>query len=250
MYRYKFVIEYSGTASEVGWQHQPNKVSIQSILQEAAYKFCQENISFYGASRTDKGVHALHQVAHADFSKSYPVTTIKKALNFHLSVISGQVAISEVKFVHSEFHARFDAKIKTYRYDLCIRDCPNVLNKNNWRLISLPNLEEMQAAAKLLIGQHDFASFRDSQCQAKSSIRTISDIHFSINGNMISIFFVGQSFLHHQVRIMVGTLIDIGKGRKEINDIITILDSKDRNFAGPTAPPNGLFLEKIEFVSG
>lgn len=244
MFRYKFTIEYDGSASGVGWQTQPEKVSIQSILSDAAFKISGREVLFYGAGRTDRGVHALGQVAHADFVKSYPEHTLKRAMNFHLN--NKKVAVKAVEFVNDDFHARFSAKMKTYRYDICMQDYPNVINEKNWRISKELDVKAMECASAYFLGTHDFASFRDSSCQALISIRSIDEIRFVINANLLSIYFVGKSFLHHQVRIMVGTLVDVGLGRKN-SDINWIIACRDRTKAGPTAPPNGLFLEKIDF---
>ncbi|QEK38376.1 tRNA pseudouridine(38-40) synthase TruA [Candidatus Cytomitobacter primus] len=244
MFRYKFTIEYDGSAAEVGWQLQPDKVSIQSILSEAAFKLSQSHIIFHGAGRTDKGVHAYGQVAHADFLREYPLVSLKRGINFHLG--DHKVAIQNVEPVPNDFHARFEAKMKTYRYDICIRDYPNVLSPNNWRMVYKLNIDEMRNAAQFLLGKHDFTSFRDNNCQALSAERSIDEINFEVKRDIISIYFIARSFLHHQIRIMVGTLVDVGLGRKN-SDIRNIISSKSRDLAGPTAPANGLFLEKIEY---
>ncbi|QEK37801.1 tRNA pseudouridine(38-40) synthase TruA [Candidatus Cytomitobacter indipagum] len=243
MFRYKFTIEYDGAAANAGWQVQPGKISIQSLLSDAAFELSKSKILFYGSGRTDRGVHALGQVAHADFFKSYPLFSLKQGMNFYLT--GKKVAIKEVELVSQDFHARFSAKIKTYRYDICMQDYPNVINLKNWRISRNLDIKKMEEESKFLLGVHDFASFRSSHCQAATSIRSIDEINFIIRGNILSVYFVGKSFLHNQIRAMIGTLVDIGMGR-QIN-IKSIMQSKDRKKAGQTAPPGGLFLEKIDF---
>ncbi len=244
MFRYKFTIEYDGSASEVGWQSQPEKISIQSILSDAAKKLCQKDVVFHGAGRTDKGVHAYGQVAHADFVKKIPLLSLKRGMNFYL--LNKRVSIKEVEHVENDFHSRFNAKLKKYRYDLCIRDYPNVLNLKVWKLHKSLDINLMKKASNFLLGEHDFTSFRDTNCQALSPIRSIENIYFEIKDDIVSVFFIAKSFLHHQVRVMVGTLVDVGKGRIDY-DIRNILESKCRCDAGPTAPALGLFLESIDF---
>ncbi len=243
MFRYKFTIEYHGDAAEAGWQSQPDRISIQSILSDAAEKFCQQKIVFHGAGRTDKGVHAYAQVAHADFTIKYSLQNLKRGLNFYL--FDQKVSITNVQCVDQDFHARFSAKLKRYRYDLCIRDYPNVLNTQNWRMHTKLDLNLMKKSAEFLLGEHDFTSFMDSQCQA-APVRSIDKIYFECQKDMISIFFIAQSFLHHQVRIIVGTLVDVGKGKVHY-DIRPILEAKLRCKASITAPAAGLFLENINY---
>ncbi|MFO1243304.1 MAG: tRNA pseudouridine(38-40) synthase TruA [Rickettsiales bacterium] len=245
MPRYKLTIEYDGTPY-AGWQRQDGPASVQQTLEEAVFKFCGKETELYCAGRTDAGVHALGQVAHIDLAKSYPPFTIMQAINFHM--IPHPIVVTEVEEVDDIFHARFTARKRYYLYRILNRRARLGIDVNRAWHVSVPlDVARMQQAANRLLGTHDFTSFRDTECQAKSPVKTLD--HFSIEqlGDEIRLQTHSRSFLHHQVRIMVGTLMVVGKGDWEPEDITRILAAKDRKAAGPTAPAEGLFLTRVDY---
>ncbi|MEM7616950.1 MAG: tRNA pseudouridine(38-40) synthase TruA [Pseudomonadota bacterium] len=246
MPRYKLTIEYNGT-NFCGWQRQKNLLSVQQLIEEAIEKFCGINCQIYCAGRTDAGVHAYGQVAHVDISKHYPEYTIMMAINHHLmsNVNSkNQIAIVNVELVSDEFHARFDAKLRSYQYIIVNRAAILILDHQRaWHISANLDIDVMQQAANYLLGTHDLTSFRAAECQAKSPIKTINDIKvIKENDNIIKINLVAPSFLHNQVRIIVGSLKNIGEGKWQAEYIKKILQSRDRSCAGQTAPACGLYF--------
>jgi tRNA pseudouridine38-40 synthase len=247
MYRYKFIIEYDGSKFDIGWQKQSSSTkSVQETLESAGYKLTQREVKFYGASRTDKDVHAMHQVAHVDLHKPYSLKCLHDGMNAYL--LDTGCKIVAVSPSNESFHARFGAKTKTYCYIIShSRICSVFDEKRVWWIRKSQKLDYslIEEASKYLIGEHDFSSFRDSSCQSPTPVKTIESISFEYANDKIIITFKARSFLHKQIRIMVGTLVDIGKGK--LSDIQNILNSKKRVEAGQTAPGCGLFLKMIEY---
>ena len=245
--RYKIVIEYDGT-DLLGWQKQLDGPSVQEYLEKAIYGFLQQTTEVYGAGRTDAGVHALAQVAHFDLELPVDEFKIREAMNAHLRTMEAPVSILNVEAVGDDFNARFSAKGRSYIYRITNRRAPLVLDKNRSWWVYVPlDVEKMREGAKFLLANHDFSSFRAAKCQAKSPIKTLDKIDIEQNGENITFYVEARSFLHHQVRNMVGTLKMVGDGHLKPEDIKNILESKDRTKAGPTAPAQGLYLSKIMY---
>ncbi len=244
MYNYKIIIEYDGT-NFVGWQQQENGQSIQAVLQEAAFKLSGEEITIFGAGRTDSGVHAYSQVASFNINKKIETDVIRDGLNQHLR--PHPISVQKAELVNSEFHARFSAIRRCYEYKIINRRPPLTIDKNRaWCVYKKINVEKMKTESSSFLGRHDLNAFRSAHCQSKSSVKTIEDIDIKHKGEEIIFNVSAKSFLHSQVRIMVGTLVDIAKGKinKTISDII---NSKNREVAGQTAPAHGLYLKKIDY---
>jgi len=244
MPNYKITVEYDGT-NFVGWQQQANGVSVQSSLQDSVFKLSGEKVVVYGAGRTDAGVHAYGQVASFVISKKISTDVIRDGLNQHLRPL--MISVLKAEQVDNDFHARFSAKKRCYVYKIINRRSPLTIDANRaWCVHKILDTKKMQNEASSFIGKHDLNAFRSTHCQSKSSIRTIDDMIIKIKNESIYIEVVAKSYLHSQVRIMVGTLVDIAKGNltKSINEII---DSKKREGAGQTAPSSGLYLKKVEY---
>jgi len=246
MPRIKLKIEYDGT-EYVGWQAQRNGVSIQGEIEESLKQIFNQEIKLYVAGRTDAGVHALSQVAHFDIENlSIETDKIFKALNFFLKKKKNKITILESKIVNKNFHSRFSVRKKYYLYQVFNRETQSYIQENKvWFIPQKINIERMKNASKFFLGKNDLNAFRSIDCQAKSSIRTIDEIKIKKESDFIKLRISGKSFLHNQVRIMVGTLIQVGKEILKETDIKRIIQSKDRKNAGPTAPPSGLYLERI-----
>ena len=244
MSKYKIVIEYDGT-DYVGWQRQKNGGSIQQAIEKAIFQLTNEKVTLFGSGRTDAGVHALGQVAHFDLKKNFKIDNIRDGLNQHLR--PQPIAILKVAKVHQDFHARFSAIKRTYEYVITNRRPPLTINKNkSWGVFKKLDIQKMKFEAQFFIGKHNLQAFRSIHCQSSSSVKTIDDIKILHKNNDIYIRVSARSFLHSQVRIMVGTLVDIGKGKIK-NSIKKIIKDKDRSDAGITAPACGLYLLKIEY---
>lgn len=245
--RYKVVLQYDGARFPTGWQKQPNKSdSVQAVLSCAAEKLFGYTVEFYGSGRTDGGVHALGQVAHFDLQKPHSLKTIHEGLNNYLRN-TGCVVMS-VSPVKEDFHARFSAKNKTYEYVILhSRSCGVFDDKRVWWIRNSVevNWDLVASEVKKLEGTHDFSSFRDAKCQSSTPIRTIDNVGFCDYGDKKLIWFKGKSFVHKQIRIMVGSLVDIGRGK--LGSIENILASLDRKSAGPTAPACGLYLKEVRY---
>lgn len=255
MPRYRIDIEYDGT-DYCGWQRQhklqelTNRGSVQAAIEQAIFNYSGESINLVVAGRTDAGVHAMHQVAHFDMSKipKRGATEISFALNAYLRRGLHKIAILNSNEAKDDFSARFSAQKRQYLYRIIIRRAPLAIETlRAWHIAYNLNIEAMKRAAKLLYGKHDFSSFRSSQCQAKNPIRTLEDINFILNENRLDIIVTAPSFLHNQVRAIIGTLYNVGRGFWSPEYITTILKLKDRNTAGPNAPPYGLYLYKIHY---
>lgn len=246
MTRWKLIIEYDGRPFS-GWQSQDHAPSVQQAIEEALYKFCQQTLRVHVAGRTDAGVHARGQVAHFDLdygTRPLAPSDLCKALNALLRPLP--IAILEATPVSEDFHARFSAKMKHYQYRILNRSAPPTTEEGLvWHVRRPLNEQAMDLAAKHLLGRHDFSTFRDSQCQAKSPVRSLDRFDVSRRDETILFDVEGRSFLHHQVRNMVGTLVLIGKGKWNQDDLCTALESKDRRRGGMTAPAGGLTLVRI-----
>jgi tRNA pseudouridine38-40 synthase len=245
MTRYKLTLEYDG-GPFVGWQRQSNGLSVQEVLEEAIFAFCGERPSLFAAGRTDAGVHARGQVAHVDLLREADPDTVRKAVNFHAK--PHPVSVLAAEPVDGEFHARFSAKWRAYRYRILNRRSPLTIDRGHVWLVNAPlDVEAMQLGANHLLGHHDFTSFRSSICQAASPMKTLDVLEVVRSGEAIEIRARARSFLHHQVRNMVGTLKLVGEGKWTSDDVTKALAAKDRSAAGPTAPPDGLYLMEVGY---
>ena len=244
MYNYKIVIEYDGT-NFVGWQQQENGQSIQSALQEALVKLSNEKVIIFGAGRTDAGVHAYGQVASFNLNKKIKTDVIRDGLNQHLR--PHPIAVQNAEIVDDNFHARFSAKKRWYEYKIINRRPPLTIDLNRaWCVYKNLDIEKMKNESLSFLGKHDLNAFRSAHCQSKNSIKTIDSVSIKNIDEQIIIEVSAKSFLHSQVRIMIGTLVDIAKGN--INKtVLDIINSKQRDIAGQTAPANGLYLKKVEY---
>ncbi|MBE6452306.1 MAG: tRNA pseudouridine(38-40) synthase TruA [Alphaproteobacteria bacterium] len=245
--RYKITIEYDGTDT-LGWQRQLDGPSIQEYLENALTNLSPDKqlIPIQGAGRTDCGVHAIAQVAHFDLERNIEDWKLRDALNYHLRELNAPVAILEVEQVSHEFNARFSAKGRSYIYRILNRRSPTILKKNRvwWVPVEL-DIEAMQQASTFLLGHHDFSSFRAAACQAKSPIKTLDKLDIYRQKDEIIFEVEAKSFLHHQVRNIVGTLKLVGEGSITPLKVKEILEAKDRKAAGPTAPACGLYLSRV-----
>ena len=248
--KYALLIEYNGNGL-VGWQKQHEGVSVQGSLEKAAKSIFNEKFEIQGSGRTDAGVHALGQVAHIYLPKNHKLTSkhpfyIISAFNALLK--DTKIRVVSAKQVKSEFNARFSAVKRFYKYRILCRAAPPGLDKGKvWHIRKRLNLKLMEEGIKHILGQHDFTSFRTIKCQAKSPIRTLDEITFTNEGDEVIIRVKAKSFLHSQVRIIVGTIVKIGDKTWDPEQIKKILHAKDRSLAGPTAPADGLYLEKVDY---
>ncbi|HUK59135.1 MAG TPA: tRNA pseudouridine(38-40) synthase TruA [Stellaceae bacterium] len=243
MPRYKLTLEYDG-AGLVGWQRQKLGLSVQQIVEEAAEALCGERITVHGAGRTDAGVHALAQAAHLDLPRDYPPETVRNALNQHMR--PHKVAVLEAACVADNFDARRSAKGRVYLYRILNRRPPVALEAGRvWHVGRALDAAAMQEGARHLLGKHDFSSFRDSLCQARSPVKTLDLLEVTRADEEIRIEARARSFLHHQVRNMVGTLKLVGEGKWRPADVAAALDARDRRAGGPTAPAEGLYLVRV-----
>jgi tRNA pseudouridine38-40 synthase len=243
MTRWKLTIEYDGRPF-VGWQRQDNGPSVQQALEEAVEAFCGERAEVAGSGRTDAGVHALAQVAHVDIGKATTAGTVRDALNHHLGAVPVSVLAAEE--APEGFHARFSAVERRYLYRILDRRAPPALEAGRvWHVRKALDAAAMHAAAQALVGRHDFTSFRASLCQAKSPERTLDELSVSRVGDEVRVTARARSFLHHQVRNMTGTLVQVGLGRWSADDVARALAARDRAAAGPTAPAEGLYFAGV-----
>ena len=245
MPRYKLTIEYDGTPF-VGWQAQDNGVSVQAVLTAAIAAFVGEQAAVSAAGRTDAGVHALGQVAHVDLAKDWDTETVRDAINFHLR--PQPVAMLAVERAAPDFDARFSAIKRHYLYRIVNRRADLTLEQNRaWRVPRPLEAEAMHAAAQRLIGRHDFTTFRSTECQAKSPVKTLDRLDVARAGEEVSIAAVARSYLQHQVRSMVGSLIHVGEGKWSADDLASALAARDRSACGQVAPPHGLYLVRVDY---
>ena len=243
MPKYKLIIEYDGT-NYVGWQIQDNGNSVQQSLEKAIYKLTNEQVTVFGAGRTDSGVHAKGQVAHFEISKDLPKDNIRDGMNQYLR--PQPIAILNVEKVEGDFHARFLAKERIYQYFIINRRPPLTFQRQLiWVIYKKLDVEKMKEAATFFKGKHDFNAFRSIDCQSSTSIKTVDHCSVVNNQESITIQVAAKSFLHSQVRIMVGTLVNVGESKIQPSDLKKIIEMKDRNKAGVTAPAHGLYLKEV-----
>jgi len=245
MQRYKLNIEYDGTPF-VGWQFQKNGVSIQEVLQKAVFNLSKEKVIVTGAGRTDSGVHALSQVAHFDLEKKIEKNFFLLAINQHIG--NKPITVLKIIKISKNFHSRFDAKKRTYQYIIINRPSPLALQKNKaWHIRKKLDVKAMKKGAKLLLGTHDFSTFRSSSCGAKSPIKTMEKISIKKIKDKITLNFTSKSFLQQQVRSMVGCIKYLGDGKWNIEDFKISFNSKKRLKCAPPAPACGLYLKKVDY---
>ena len=245
MPRYKLTIEYDG-APFCGWQLQDNALSVQGALETAVEAMCGEPVRVHGAGRTDAGVHALGQVAHCDVAKPFAADRLRDGLNAHLR--PHPISLREVEIVPETFEARFSARKRHYLYRIRNTRANLALDIGRvWRVPRRLDAGAMHEAAQRLIGKHDFTTFRDTECQAKSPEKTLDQLDVTREGDAINIVTSARSFLHSQVRSMVGSLVWVGEGRWSADDLAAALAACDRAACGPVAPPEGLYLVRVEY---
>jgi len=244
--RYKLTIEYDGGPYS-GWQRLPDGPSVQGAIEEAVEKLTGVRSDVIGSGRTDAGVHAYAQVAHVDIEKPFEAWKLSEALNAHLR--PHPIAVLKAEEAAPEFHARFDAVRRSYVYQIVNRRAPLTVDRGHcWRVGLSLDTDAMHAAAQRLVGKHDFTTFRDGHCQAKSPVKTLDvcDV-LRTDEETVAVWCVARSFLHRQVRSMVGTLVEVGVGKMSADDVADALAAADRARCGPVAPADGLYLAKVEY---
>jgi tRNA pseudouridine38-40 synthase len=243
MTRYRLTVEYDG-GPYVGFQAQASGRSIQGELERAILAFSGETIRIHGAGRTDTGVHATGQVVHLDLDKAWRAEVVMNAINAHL--FPAPIAVLAAEAVGDDFHARFSANGRRYLYRILARPGPPALDQGRvWHIKTALDAEAMLDAAARLIGVHDFTTFRDAACQAKSPVKTLDAATVDRLGEELRVTFAARSFLHRQVRSMVGSLVEVGRGRWSADDLAAALEARDRARCGPVAPPQGLYLTEV-----
>jgi tRNA pseudouridine38-40 synthase len=245
MPRYRITLEYDG-GPFVGWQRQDNGPSIQAALEDALFRMSGETVTVVGAGRTDAGVHALGQVAHFDLVKDFAADKIRDAVNHY--VRPGPIAVIDAAIVADDFHARFSATEREYLYRIVCRRAPLALDAGHaWHVVKDLDAAAMHEAAQALLGRHDFTTFRAAECQAKSPVKTLDRFDIVRAGAEIRATVSARSFLHHQVRSMIGSLKHVGEGKWSACDIASALEAKDRTRCGTVAPPEGLYLVRVSY---
>jgi tRNA pseudouridine38-40 synthase len=243
--RWKLTIEYDGSAFS-GWQKQPDAITVQQTLEEAFEKLCKAPVTLHVAGRTDAGVHAHGQVAHVDIIRDADPRMVRDAVNFYLR--PHKISILDATQVDEAFHARFSALTRSYRYRIINRRAPLALfNDYVWHIIRPLDVTAMQKAADILLGTHDFSSFRAQHCQSKSPVKTLDGLYLKQEGDEITIYTQARSFLYHQVRNMVGSLSLVGTGRWSVADFRQAFLAADRTKGGPTAPACGLYFWNVTY---
>ena len=245
MPRYRLLVEYDGTPF-MGWQRQKHGPSIQEALEDALSAIDQAPVTVFGAGRTDAGVHARGQVAHVDLAKDIRADKLRDGTNYHLG--QHPVSVLDAEEVDEDFHARFSATYRTYLYRLIDRRPRLALDRDRvWRIPQTLDTVAMHVAAQALVGEHDFTTFRDVQCQAKSPVKSLADIRVERVGEEIHVHVGARSFLHRQVRSIVGSLAEVGRGRHSSDWVRKILVARDRKACGPVAPAHGLYLMSVGY---
>jgi tRNA pseudouridine38-40 synthase len=245
MPRYKLIIEYDGTPFS-GWQIQDNALTVQGALETAVKAICGEDVRVNGAGRTDAGVHALAQVAHCDIAKHFVPGRFRDGLNAHLR--PHPIGVLSAEIVPDNFEARFSATKRHYLYRITNSRANLALDiKRSWRVPRRLDTDAMREAAQRLLGKHDFTTFRDTECQAKSPEKTLDQLDVERDGDAVRIMTSARSFLHSQVRSMVGSLVWVGEGRWSADDLAAALAARNRDACGPVAPPEGLYLVKVDY---
>jgi len=245
MPRYKLIIEYDG-APFFGWQLQPSLPSVQGALQAAVQATCGVPTRVHGSGRTDAGVHAIGQVAHCDIEKPFRPDRLRDALNAHLR--PNPIAVLDAEIVADDFEARFSARRRHYRYRIVNHRANLALDAGRvWRVPQRLNADAMHEAAQRLLGKHDFTTFRDTECQAKSPEKTLDQLDVVREGDAIDVLTSARSYLHSQVRSMVGSLVWVGQGRWSPDDLAAALAARNRAACGVVAPPDGLYLVRVEY---
>jgi len=245
MPRYRLLVEYDGRPYH-GFQAQADQPSVQGSIERAIAAFCGETLRLHAAGRTDSGVHATGQVIHIDLEKPWDAAVVRDALNAHLS--PEPIAILDAAVAEPDFHARFSARERRYLYRILNRKSPPALERGRvWPVRNPIDAEAMHLAAQALVGQHDFTTFRDVNCQAKSPIKTLDEVLVWREGEEVRLAFTARSFLHRQVRSMTGSLAQVGLGRWSAADLAGALDARDRAACGPVAPADGLYLVSVAY---
>lgn len=246
MPRYKLILEYDGTAYN-GFQAQDGQPTVQGALESAIHAFSGERIRIAAAGRTDTGVHATAQVIHADLERDWPVDTVLNAMNAHL-VREDVCILSAERAPDSDWHARFSATGRGYLYRILNRRPQPVLERDRvWHVKKTLDAEAMHHAAQVLVGHHDFTTFRDVACQSKSPVKSLDVARVTRFGEEVHLVFQARSFLHRQVRSMAGTLVEVGLGRWTAHDVKAALEARDRARCGPVAPSAGLYLSGVRY---
>jgi len=244
MRNFKIVVEYDGRRY-FGWQRQAEKLTVQRVLEEAIGRITQEKVTVIGSGRTDTGVHALNQVAH--FKTQSLIKPDKLLLGIN-SLLPDDVVVKKIEEVKESFHARFDAKSKVYMYQIFNYPTrPAVLRDYVWHIRKPLHVKEMEEALMALQGKHDFSSFCGHKIAGVSCVKEIREAYLKEKGNLIQVFIEADGFVRHMVRSIVGTLVEVGLGKRKPQDINGILAAKDRRMAGITAPPQGLFLVEVKY---
>jgi tRNA pseudouridine38-40 synthase len=245
MPRYKLTVEYDGRPF-AGWQIQVDQLTVQGLLTSAVEALTGDKTLVQGAGRTDAGVHARAQVAHVDLTKEWDTDTVRDALNAHLR--PHPIAILTAERAADDFNARSSAIRRHYLYRIVNRRADLTLEAGRaWRVPRPLNAATMHAAAQGLVGKHDFTTFRSTECQAKSPVKTLDVLKVERGGEEVYVTAVARSFLHNQVRSMVGSLVLVGEGKWSPDDLAKALNARDRTACGPVAPPDGLYLMKVEY---
>lgn len=248
MPRYRMTVEYDGTPYR-GWQRQANGPSVQQAIEDAVKSFSGEEVRLQVAGRTDSGVHAIAQVSHLDLEKQWDAYKLREAMNAKLGEADERVAILETELVDERFHARFSARKRHYLYRIFNRRPPLALERNRAWWVRKGNLDAsaMHDAAQSLIGTFDFTTFRAAQCQANSPVKTLEQLDCSRNGEVIEVRASARSFLHNQVRSLVGSLKLVGEGRWAKSDLVAALEARDHAACGALAPAHGLYLVGVDY---
>lgn len=243
-YNYKMILIYDGARYQ-GWQFQQGKLTIQGGIEQCLEVVCEEKVKVTASGRTDAGVHAMGQTVNFHITKKINTTQIREQCNQQLPE---DIRIKSIEQVNAKFHSRFDAKEKTYCYTIDMRPRPNVFTRRYaFSVVETLNIEAMRQAAQQMVGTHDFRSFTSEKRKDKDTIRTVKSITFSEENNYLKIFFTGEGFLYHMVRILTGTLLEVGTGKRKAEEIEGILQAKNRYQAGFMAPAHGLMLMEVKY---